>query len=124
MERGPTLIGRALELPPLWWHISTMEKRRPTYDLEAIKLALGSVDRLAMTTSALRDATALGFDRGGIVETIIGIERRMFFKSMTTFADHRVWQDVYHVPARGLTLYVKFQADVITEFTVMSFKEK
>ncbi|GLK70230.1 MULTISPECIES: type II toxin-antitoxin system MqsR family toxin [Xanthobacteraceae] len=101
-----------------------MEKRRPTYDLEAIKLALGSVDRLAMTTSALRDATALGFDRGGIVETIIGIERRMFFKSMTTFADHRVWQDVYHVPARGLTLYVKFQADVITEFTVMSFKEK
>ncbi|GLK82706.1 type II toxin-antitoxin system MqsR family toxin [Ancylobacter defluvii] len=101
-----------------------MEKRRPTYDLEAIKLALGSVDRLAMTTSALRDATVLGFDRGGIVETIIGIERRMFFKSMTTFADHRVWQDVYHVPARGLTLYVKFQADVITEFTVMSFKEK
>lgn len=101
-----------------------MEKRRPTYDLEAIKLALGSVDRLAMTTSALLDATALGFDRGGIVETIIGIERRMFFKSMTTFADHRVWQDVYHVPARGLTLYVKFQADVITEFTVMSFKEK
>ena len=101
-----------------------MEKRRPTYDLEAIKLALGAVDRLAMTTSALRDATALGFDRGGIVETILGIERRMFFKSMTTFADHRVWQDVYHVPARGLALYVKFQADVITEFTVMSFKEK
>lgn len=101
-----------------------MEKRRPTYDLEAIKVALGSIDRLAMTTSALRDATALGFDRGGIVETILGIERRMFFKSMTMFADHRVWQDVYHVPARGLTLYVKFQADVITEFTVMSFKEK
>ena len=101
-----------------------MEKRRPTYDLEAIKLAIGSFDTLAITTSALRDATALGFDRGGIVGTIVGIERRMFFKSMTTFADHRVWQDVYHVPARELTLYVKFQADVITEFTVMSFKEK
>ncbi|MER8486780.1 type II toxin-antitoxin system MqsR family toxin [Mesorhizobium australicum] len=24
----------------------------------------------------------------------------MFVKSMTTFADHRVWQSVYHVPAR------------------------
>ncbi len=48
----------------------------------------------------------------------------MFVKSMTTFANHRVWQDVYHVPERGLTLYVKFQADVITDFTVMSFKEK
>ena len=101
-----------------------MEKRRPTHDLEAIKLAIGSVDTLAITTSALRDATALGFDRGGIVEAIGGIERRMFFKSMTTFADHRVWQDVYHVPARGLTLYIKLQADTVTEFTVMSFKEK
>src|SRR5208283_3124414 len=101
-----------------------MEKRRPTYDLDAIKLAIGSVDTLAITTSALRDATALGFDRGGIVAVIHRVERRMFVKSMTTFADHRLWQDVYHVPARGLLLYVKFQADVVSEFTVMSFKEK
>lgn len=101
-----------------------MEKRRPTYDLEAIKTAFGSVETLAMTLSALRDALALGFDRVGVIETIAGIERRMFYKSMTTFADHRIWQDVYHVPARGMTLYVKFQADVVTEFTVMSFKEK
>ena len=85
-----------------------MEKRRPTYDLEAIKSAFETVETLAMTSSALRDAIALGFDRAGVVETIAGIERRMFYKSMTTFADHRVWQDVYHVPARGLTLYVKF----------------
>ncbi len=48
----------------------------------------------------------------------------MFYKSMTSFANKRLWQDVYHVPAHGLVLYVKFQADVITEFTVMSFKEK
>jgi motility quorum-sensing regulator/GCU-specific mRNA interferase toxin len=37
-----------------------MEKRRPTYDLDAIKLAIGSTETLAITTSALRDATALG----------------------------------------------------------------
>lgn len=53
-------------------------KRRPTYDREAIKLALGSVDTLAMTSSALRNATSLGFDRAGVVETVGGIERRMF----------------------------------------------
>ncbi|MER9295958.1 type II toxin-antitoxin system MqsR family toxin [Mesorhizobium sp. M0621] len=58
------------------------------------------------------------------VEVIGGMTRKMFVKSMTTFADHRVWQDVYHVPVRDLILYVKFQADVVTEFTVMSFKEK
>jgi len=101
-----------------------MEKRRPTYDLTAIKTVLASIDTLAMTSSALRDATALGFDRAAVAETIAGIEGSMFCKSMTTFADHRVWQDVYHVPAFEMTLYVKFQADVVTEFTVMSFKEK
>ena len=78
-----------------------MEKRRPTFDLDAIKRAIGAVDTLAITTSALRDATALGFDRSGIVETITSIERQMFFKSMTTFADHRIWQDVYHVRRGG-----------------------
>lgn len=101
-----------------------MEKHRPTYDLDAIKAAFSSIETLAMTSSALRDAVALGFDRAGVVETISGLERKMFYKSMTTFADHRVWQDVYHVPARGMTLYVKFQANMVTEFTVMSFKEK
>nr|WP_246674791.1 type II toxin-antitoxin system MqsR family toxin [Mesorhizobium sp. B4-1-3] len=42
-----------------------------------------------------------------MVEVIGGMTRKMFVKSMTTFADHRVWQDVYHVPARDLLLYVK-----------------
>ncbi|TGP70166.1 type II toxin-antitoxin system MqsR family toxin, partial [bacterium M00.F.Ca.ET.227.01.1.1] len=76
------------------------------------------------TTSALRGAVGLGFDRAGIVEVVGSMTRKMFVKSMTTFADHRVWQDVYHVPARDVLLYVKFQADVVTEFTVMAFKEK
>ena len=48
----------------------------------------------------------------------------MFYKSMTALMDHRTWQDVYHVPADGLVLYVKFQADVVTEFRLMSFKER
>lgn len=58
------------------------------------------------------------------MQTINGIDRSMFYKSMTTLADHRIWQDVYHVPSRGLTLYIKFQAAVVTEFVVVSFKEK
>lgn len=85
-----------------------MEKRRPAYDLDAVKSVIGSVETLAITTSALRDAIALGFDRPAIVEVLQGIERRMFVKSMTTIADHRVWQDVYNVPRDGLLLYVKF----------------
>jgi motility quorum-sensing regulator/GCU-specific mRNA interferase toxin len=99
-----------------------MEKRRPTYDLEALSSRSGPSKR--WPSRRRRGAAELGFDRGRIVETIASIDRRMFAKSMTTLTDHRMWQDVYHVPARGLTLYVKFQADVVTEFRVMSFKEK
>jgi len=101
-----------------------VEKKRPTYDLAAIQAAFAEVRALAITTSAFQDATALGFDRPGIVTTIQSMDRIMFMKSMTTFADHRLWQDVYHVPSGELVLYVKFQADVVTEFRVMDFKEK
>lgn len=101
-----------------------MEKKRPTYDLAAVQAAFAEPRTLAITTNAFRDAIALGFDRPGIVTTIKNMDRTMFLKSMTTFADHRLWQDVYHVPAGELILYVKFQADVVTEFRVMAFKEK
>ncbi len=55
---------------------------------------------------------------------IQSIERRHFQKSMTSYADHRVWQDVYHVPSEQGELYVKFTADAVTEFLLLSFKEK
>jgi motility quorum-sensing regulator / GCU-specific mRNA interferase toxin len=54
-----------------------MEKRRPAYDLDAIKTTFGSVDTLAITTSALRDAVGLGFDRAGIVEVIGDMTRKI-----------------------------------------------
>ena len=104
--------------------ICDMEKRKPSYDLTTIKAALGSRETLSMTATARRAALQLGFDAAGVVEVILSLERSMFQKSMTTYADHRVWQDVYQARSRNLVLYVKFQADVVTEFTVISFKEK
>lgn len=101
-----------------------MEKRKPTYDLEAIQAAFTSVERLNATGSAIRGAAAIGFGRREIVSTIQSIRRTHFFKSMTSYADHRLWQDVYYVPSAAGTLYVKFTADVVTEFLLLSFKEK
>jgi motility quorum-sensing regulator/GCU-specific mRNA interferase toxin len=34
-----------------------------------------------------------------------------FEKSMTSYADHRVWQDVYRPKAAGIELYVKVTFD-------------
>lgn len=101
-----------------------MEKRRPAYDLALIKAVCGDPGRLVMTTTAALSARALGFTTTDVSTLVHGIDRRMFYKSMTSYADARIWQDVYHVPADGLTLYVKFTADVVTEFVVLSFKEK
>lgn len=101
-----------------------MEKRKPTYDLDAFKSAFCRVDRLHMTLTARQDAVGLGFSDRDVVAAIQVMERRHFYKSMTAFADHTAWQDVYHVPFRGVLLYVKFTADRVTVFRLLSFKEK
>jgi motility quorum-sensing regulator/GCU-specific mRNA interferase toxin len=100
------------------------EKRKPTYDLDAFKATFVRVESLAVTGSALRSAAALGCGRAEIVNIIQTMQRSHFYKSMTAYADSRLWQDVYHVPSPVGTLYVKFTADVITEFLLLSFKEK
>lgn len=101
-----------------------MEKRRPSYDIEAIKRAIGSAKTLSATGSAIRDATLLGLSRRDMARVIQTMKPSMFYKSMTTFADPRLWQDVYHVPSGAQVLYVKFEADIVTEFRLVSFKER
>jgi motility quorum-sensing regulator/GCU-specific mRNA interferase toxin len=73
------------------------EKRKPTYDLDAFKAAFCTVGKLHVTGTALKGAAALGFGRAEIVAAIQTIQRSHFYKSMTSYADYRVWQDVYHV---------------------------
>lgn len=100
------------------------EKRKPTYDLREIQRAFRSPSRLTATATALKSAAALGFDRADIVETVQRLESRHFYKSMTSYRNVRLWQDVYHAPSRVGTLYVKFVEDTVSEFRLLSFKEK
>ena len=45
-----------------------------------------------------------------------------FYKSMTTHADHTVWQDVYHAKTvSGDEVYLKLT--VIDDVLIVSFKE-
>jgi motility quorum-sensing regulator/GCU-specific mRNA interferase toxin len=99
-------------------------KQKPTYDLTAFKAAFGDVGKLNVTATAVRSAALLGFGRAEIVATIQTMQREHFYKSMTSYGDHRIWQDVYHVPSEAGELYVKFTADVVTEFLLLSFKRK
>ena len=123
----PLFIQRELilSITPLRCINSLMaEKRKPTYDLDAFKATFSSIEKLAVTGTALRNAAALGFGRIEILKTIQTMQRDHFYKSMTAYTNHRQWQDVYHVPSPVGILYVKFTADAITEFLLLSFKER
>jgi motility quorum-sensing regulator/GCU-specific mRNA interferase toxin len=45
-----------------------------------------------------------------------------FYKSMTTHADHRIWQDMYHAKAaNSANVYLKLT--VIDDVLIVSFKK-
>lgn len=55
-----------------------MEKRRPSYDLTAIKAGCGHPDRLVMTSTAALSARTLGYTTADVAALVRGIDRRMF----------------------------------------------
>jgi motility quorum-sensing regulator/GCU-specific mRNA interferase toxin len=59
------------------------EKRKPTYDLYSFKRAFSRKEDLEITGTALRSAAELGFGSAEIVDTIQGMQRAHFYKSMT-----------------------------------------
>ena len=104
--------------------VRMIDKRKPTYDLTAFQAAFSEEDRINVTGTALRTAASIGFGRAEIVATLQTMTRAHFYKSMTSYRDRRLWQDVYHVPSDAGLLYVKFTADAVTQFLLLSFKEK
>ncbi len=101
-----------------------MDKKKPTYNLDAFKQAFSTVMALNITSTAIQDAFALGFGKKEILATLQTMTQAHFHKSMTSHVDHRIWQDVYYVPSEVGFLYIKFTADTVTLFKLLSFKEK
>jgi motility quorum-sensing regulator / GCU-specific mRNA interferase toxin len=64
---------------------------------------------------------ALGFDFDGILAVVLAPTNADFYKSMTTHADHRVWQDVYRPTTPVGEVYLKLT--VIDDVLIVSFKE-
>jgi motility quorum-sensing regulator/GCU-specific mRNA interferase toxin len=75
------------------------------------------------TATARRGASALGLSDAEAIGLILNLTRQQFFKSMTTHADHRVWQDVYHALClNGKIAYIKLTLQ--DGALVIQFKEK
>ena len=99
-----------------------MEKRKPSRDLAAFQAAF--LRDAAITMTALRSAIALGYGLQDVQEVVARMVPRHFVKSVTSHANHRQWQDVYHLPFDDRVLYIKFTDAIVTEFILLSLKEK
>ena len=100
-----------------------MEKRKPHYDLAAIKAAFANPASLNRTFSSKQGADEVEMDDAGVVAVIQALSNIDFDKSMTSVGDHRIWQDVYKPKVGGQTLYVKFTLDARQDLLLISFKE-
>jgi motility quorum-sensing regulator / GCU-specific mRNA interferase toxin len=97
-----------------------MEKRTPHCKLAVVK-ALIAAGKVRATVSALAGAAALGFRFEEIIGVVTALTARDFYKSMTTHADHRIWQDVYRPKTPAGEVYLKLT--VIDDVLIVSFKE-
>jgi len=101
-----------------------MEKRKPHYDLAAVKTVVQQRGADAFTATALVGAQAMGLDSAQAIGVVCAMTRANFYKSMTTHAASQVWQDLYHpVTPSGKVAYVKVTLRVDGSF-VIQFKEK
>lgn len=97
-----------------------MEKGTPHCKLQVVKTLVAS-GRVKSTFSALSGGAALGLDFDGIVAVVMSLAPADFYKSMTTHADHRIWQDVYRPSTSVGDIYLKLT--VVDDVLIVSFKE-
>jgi motility quorum-sensing regulator/GCU-specific mRNA interferase toxin len=97
-----------------------VEKSTPHCKLPIVK-ALITAGKVRATLSAVAGGAALGFDLQGIIAVIMDLAPADFHKSMTTNADHRIWQDVYRPTTAVGEVYLKLT--IIEDVLIVSFKE-
>src|ERR1700733_11688530 len=97
-----------------------MEKKTPHCKLPTIQ-KLVEEGKVRATVSALAGAAALGLNFSEMVAVIKALTMQDFYKSMTTHADNKIWQDVYRPTTKAGEVYLKLT--VIDDVVIVSFKE-
>jgi motility quorum-sensing regulator/GCU-specific mRNA interferase toxin len=102
-----------------------MEKAKAHYPLAEIQAEVARRGAAAFTRTALCNGRAMGLMAGQMVDVVRVLGRGDFYKSMTTHADHTVWQDVYHAMTPvGKEAYIKVTGTGAGLPPVIQFKEK
>lgn len=98
-----------------------MEKRTPHCKLTVVK-TLVEQGHIRMTASAVSGAQLMGLSPKDMVAAVLALTSADFCKSMTTYADHKIWQDVYKPSTTNGDVYLKLT--VIDDVLIVSFKEQ
>jgi motility quorum-sensing regulator/GCU-specific mRNA interferase toxin len=101
-----------------------MEKRTPHYQLNVIQEIVARNGIVAFTRTARLNAYKMGLTDADMLAVVCLLRRDNFYKSMTSFADHTLWQDVYHaITPIGRVAYIKISRPDEGR-PVIQFKEK
>ena len=97
-----------------------MEKRKPHCPLPVLH-TLVEQGQVRATMTALSGAAAMDLGFEDMLNVIRALTSADFNKSMTSHADHRIWQDVYQPSTAAGDIYLKLT--VIDDLLIVSFKE-
>ena len=97
-----------------------MEKHTPHCRLSVAK-AFVREGKVRTTDAARAGANALGLEFSDMLDVVMALTPADFYKSMTTHADHTIWQDVYRPSTKVGDVYLKLT--VIDDVLIVSFKE-
>ena len=100
-----------------------VEKRKPHYRLVEIKAVFADPATMNRSFSSRLGADALRLDDAAGVALIQSLAAADFEKSMTSYANHKIWQDVYRCHSGSTKIYVKFTLDAVGSLFLISFKE-
>lgn len=97
-----------------------MEKRTPHCKLSTVKILIEE-GKVRTMQAARVGANELGLDLSEMLRVVMALTPTDFYKSMTTHADHTIWQDVYRPSTQSGDVYLKLT--VIDDVLIVSFKE-
>ena len=98
-----------------------MEKRTAHYPLAEIK-KLVKDGHVHATKAALAGAAELDYTLDDMIYVVENLETEDLHKSMTSYENDELWQDVYRYPAVEAEIYLKLQ--IVDKAVIISFKER
>jgi len=114
LAKAGDLIGPAISV------FEVFQPVRPRSRLSVVR-ALIVAGKLRITASAIAGAAQRGLDRAQMLAVLLALTPTDFHKSMTTYVDHTIRQEVYRPLVSAGRVSVKLTVD--DELLIVSFKE-